>query len=259
MTFACATGFALPDGVTTLEIGARAPAFDLPGADGQRYSLEDFSGAEVLVVVFTCNHCPTAQAYEDRLIALHADYAPRNVAVVAISPNDPLAVRLDELGYSDVNDSLEDMKLRAQERGFRFPYLYDGETQAVSRAYGPVATPHVFVFDRDRILRYTGRIDDSERADRIQRRDTRDAIDALLGGQPVSDPVTRVFGCSTKWSDKRASAEESLRKWNSESADLKRVGADELRAICANASGDGKLRVINVWATWCGPYRGQSR
>ena len=134
----------------TLKIGSPAPDFSLPGVDGKTYTLESFKDADILVLVFTCNHCPTAQAYEDRIKQLAADYRDRKVALVAISPNDPLAVRLDELGYSDLSDSFEEMKTRAKDRGYNFPYLYDGENQKVSLAYGPVATPHVFIFDRAR-------------------------------------------------------------------------------------------------------------
>src|SRR5262249_49382189 len=116
--------WAEPPGFKTLEIGAPAPDFALPGVDDRTYRLSDFASARVLVVIFTCNHCPTAQAYEDRILKLHADYQDRGVALVAISPNDPRAVRLDELGYTDLGDSLDDMKLRARHRGFKFPYLY---------------------------------------------------------------------------------------------------------------------------------------
>ncbi len=104
---------AAPGGVATLQIGASAPDFELPGVDGKTYRLSDFAAAKVLAVVFTCNHCPTAQAYEERLIQLHVDFKDRGVALVAISPNDPLAVRLDELGYTDVSYSLEEIKIRA--------------------------------------------------------------------------------------------------------------------------------------------------
>src|SRR5262245_58656704 len=110
-----------------LAIGAAAPDFDLPGVDGRRHTLKEFAKAKVLMIVFTCNHCPTAQAYEERIIKLQADYAPKGVALVAISPNDPAAVRPDELGFTDLGDSLDEMKVRAKERGFKFPYLYDGE------------------------------------------------------------------------------------------------------------------------------------
>ena len=189
-----------PPGFHSLQIGESAPGFELPGTDGRTYSLSDFATSPVLMVIFTCNHCPTAQAYEPRIVQLHADYKDRGVALVAISPNDPQAVRLDELGYSDLGDSLDEMKIRAVQRGFQFPYLYDGETQAVSAAYGVLATPHVFIFDGDRKLRYQGRIDDSE-VKTVTSHDARNALDALLAGKPVPVEKTRVFGCSTKWSE----------------------------------------------------------
>jgi thiol-disulfide isomerase/thioredoxin len=181
---------------------------------------------------------------------LHADFKDRGVALVAISPNDPLAVRLDELGYTDVSDSLEDMKIRAKDRGFAFPYLYDGETQVVSRAFGVLATPHVFIFDADRRLRYQGRIDDADVGE-VKSHDTRNAIEALLAGQPVRVATTRVFGCSTKWSDKRPSAVESLAKWNAEEVSVQTIDAAGVRKLVQNDSPN--LRLINVWATWCVP------
>ncbi len=234
-----------------LAIESRAPDFKLPGVDGKQYSLADFADAKVLVVVFTCNHCPTAQAYEERLARLADDYRKRGVAVVAISPNDPLAVRLDELGFTDVGDSLDDMKIRAKDRAFTFPYLYDGETQKVSRAYGPVATPHVFVFDSERRLRYNGRIDDSAKESNVTSNDAKAAIDAVLTGERVPTETTKTFGCSVKWSDKRDSARESLQKWDQEQAALETIDAAGVKELAANNS--KKLRVINVWATWCGP------
>ena len=241
---------AAPGGVTTLQIGASAPDFELPGVDGKTYRLADFAGAKVLVVVFTCNHCPTAQAYEERLIKLHAETKDRGVALVAISPNDPLAVRLDELGYTDVGDCFEDMKIRAKDRDFKFPYLYDGETQKTSRAYGVLATPHVFIFDAARRLRYVGRIDDSD-VRQVTSHDARNAIEALLAGSPVPVEQTRVFGCSTKWSDKRASAKESLAKWDAEPVALESISEEGVKSLVRNEG--EKLRLINVWATWCGP------
>src|SRR5438445_6036107 len=145
----------------TLPLGAAAPDFKLPGVDGRDYSLADFAQAKILVVLFTCNHCPTAQYYEPRVKQLASDYKDKGVALVAIMPNDPKSVRLDELGWTDLSDSFAEMKLRAQERGYNFPYLYDGDTEAVSRAYGPAATPHAFVFDAARKLRYVGAMHDS--------------------------------------------------------------------------------------------------
>jgi peroxiredoxin len=237
--------------IPTLALGASAPDFDLPGVDGRRYTLRDFASAKLLVMIFTANHCPTAQAYEERMRKLHEDYAGRGVAVVAVSPNDPLALRLDELGYTDVQDRLEDMVVRAKDRGFRFPYLYDGETQAMSREYGPVATPHVFVFDAERKLRFVGRVDDSENPARVKTHDTRAAIEALLAGRPVPVAQTKVFGCSIKWSEKRGSVQEALEQWAREPVGVENVDAAGLRALAANDS--NKLRLINVWATWCGP------
>jgi peroxiredoxin len=245
-----------------LEIGAVAPDFDLPGVDGKNHRLQDFAAAKVLVVLFTCNHCPTAQAYEERVIQMYADYKDKGVALVAISPNDPLAVRLDELGYTDLSDSLEEMKTRAKDRGFAFPYLYDGETQKASRAYGALATPHVFIFDQSRKLRYEGRIDNDEKKknqpkpEKVVSHDARNAIDALLAGKPVPVARTNVFGCSTKWADKREDAKRSLEKWDREPVALETIDAAGVKAMAANETKEGekpKLRLINVWATWCAP------
>jgi peroxiredoxin len=235
----------------TLPIGSAAPDFHLPGVDGKTYSLKDFAGAKLLVVVFTCNHCPTAQAYEDRIIKLNADYKDKGVALVAIQPNDPLAIRLDELGYTDLSDSFDEMKIRAKQRGYAFPYLYDGATQTTAAAYGVVATPHVFIFDSDRKLRYEGRIDDSD-IHAVHSHDAANAIDALLAGKPVPLATTHVFGCSTKWASKRDDAKAALAKWDTETADLKPIDAAGVAALAKNAD-SGRLLLVNVWATWCGP------
>ncbi len=239
-----------PDGFVKLNIGDAIPSFDLPGVDLKNHDLGDYADAKVMMVVFTCNHCPTAQAYESRLNQIYDDYHNRGVAVVAISPNDPQAVQLDELGYSDLGDTLEDMKIRAKEAGFKFPYLYDGENQKVSLSFGVLATPQVFIFDADRKLRYKGRIDDSEEGN-PKSHDARNAIDALLDGKPVPVATTKVFGCSTKWFTKRDSYQQVLAKWDKEPVSLKQVDIDELKAIAANDT--EKLRLVNVWATWCAP------
>lgn len=236
--------------VVQLAIGATAPEINLPGVDGKTYKLENFKDAKLLVVIFTCNHCPTAQAYEERIIKMHADYKDKGVALVAISPNDAIAVRLDELGYTDVGDSFEDMKYHAQRRGFKFPYLYDGETQRVSTDYGVLATPHVLIFDQERNLRYNGRIDDGEITP-VKSHDARNAIDALLAGKPVPVEKTRVFGCSTKWADKRPDAEKALAKWNAEPVTLDDIDAAGLKALIANKSEN--YRLIDVWGTTCAP------
>jgi len=234
-----------------LEIGAQAPDFDLPGVDGRNYRLSDFAKADVLVIIFTANHCPTAQAYEGRIVQLASDYKYKGVTVVAISPNDPLAVRLDELGYSDMGDSFEEMKIRAEERYFNFPYLYDGRTQDVSRAYGPVSTPHAFVFDKERKLQYTGAIDNNEDPSKVKKNLVRDAIDALLEGREVAIKKVKTFGCSIKWADKRKSVEQALRQWAKEPVEVNLIDAKGVRELMKNDS--GKLRLVNIWATWCGP------
>ncbi len=239
-----------PPGFKTLEIGDAAPDFKLPGVDGKDYSLADFAKSKLLAVLFTCNHCPTAQAYEDRILQLHADYKNKGVALVAISPNDARAVRLDELGYTEYGDSLDDMKKRAKDRNFEFPYLYDGDTQKTSLAYGVLATPKIYLFDQDRKLRYVGRIDDSD-VKTVTSHEARNAIDALLAGKPVPVETTRTFGCSTKWSDKRAEAVKWLERADAEPVSLKPIDETDLARLAKNET--DKLLVVNLWATWCGP------
>ena len=242
---------ASPQKIETLKIGAKAPNFNLIGVDGKKHKLSDFNKSDILVIVFTCNHCPTAQAYEERIKQLAADYKSKGVALVAVSPNDPQAVRLDELGYSDLSDSLEEMKIRAKDKKFNFPFLYDGDKQNVSQSYGPVSTPHVFIFDKQRILRYVGRVDDSEKLDRVKSHDTRNAIEALLAGKEVSVQTTPTFGCSIKWSDKRGSVKKAFEAWAKEAVTIEPVDPNGVKEIVKNSS--DKLRLINVWASWCAP------
>ena len=172
-----------------LPIGSPLPAFDLPGIDGKNHKSSEYASSRLLAVVFESNHCPVSQLYEARIEKLHEEYGRKGVAFVAINPNNPKAVRLDELGYTDVTDSLPEMKLRAQARGISWPYLYDGDTQATSMKFGAVATPHLFIFDQERKLRYQGRIDDNQREELVKVHDARNALDALLAGRPV--PVAR--------------------------------------------------------------------
>jgi peroxiredoxin len=236
----------------TLEIGREAPDFKLPGIDGKLYSLKDFKDRKILVIIFTCDHCPTAQSYEDRIIKLVDDYSGRGIGFLAISPNDPQAIRLDELGYTDLGDGLEDMKIRASYKHFNFPYVYDGETQETSKKYGPVATPHVFIFDRDRKLRYTGRIDDSEEGVTAEtKHDTRNALDAMLAGEPVPVEKTKTFGCSIKWSDKREATQKAFERILQEEVPLEEIGVEGVKSL--TGENPEKLTLINVWATWCGP------
>ena len=256
LLFSCALilsfNSALVDEPKTLALGAKAPDFRLPGTDGKTYSLASFAKAKVLAIIFTCNHCPTAQAYEDRMIQLVKDYSSKGVAVVAISPNDPNAVRLDELGYTDMGDSFDEMKLRAKHKGYNFPYLYDGKTQSTAKAYGPVATPHVFIFDKERKLRYQGRIDDVEKPTKTPNSlDTRAAIDALLNNSEVSVASTKVFGCSIKWAEKESLTNKEDEEWAKRTVSVEMIDENGIKELIKNSS--GKLRLINVWATWCGP------
>ena len=234
-----------------LSIGAAAPDFCLPGIDDKTHCLAEYSSAKVLVIAFTCDHCPTAQLYESRIKQLAADYQDRGVVLVAIQPNNPNAVRLDEMGYTDVGDSFEEMKIRAAYRHFNFPYLYDGKDQKVARAYGPAATPHLFIFDAERKLRYKGRVDNNPRENLVTRRDARMAIDAILAGKPVAVAKTPSVGCSTKWIYKEEGRKQELAEIEGKPVTLHSATVNDFKALRKNSS--GKLRLVNFWATWCQP------
>ncbi|MGA2427127.1 MAG: redoxin family protein [Candidatus Acidiferrum sp.] len=233
-----------------LALGSPAPDFSLPGVDGIIHRLADYAASPILVVVFTCNHCPIAQMYEQRIQQLETDYRDRGVAVVAIQPNDPKALRIDELDSSDMSDTLDEMKIRVAYKHLHYPYLYDGETQSVARAYGPQATPHVFIFDKERKLRYEGRMDNSYRMEQVKSQDARNAIDALLANHEVPVQKTGVFGCSTKWQEKEASRIESLRKIEEQPVKLEMATAADLKTLRENRT--KHMLLVSFWATWCG-------
>jgi peroxiredoxin len=236
---------------SALAIGASAPDFSLPGVDGKTYKLSDFNDSKVLAIVFLCNHCTESQLYESRIQKLTNDFKGQGVAVVAIQPDNPESVPVEDLAYSDVGDSLAEMKVRAAFRHFTFPYLYDGDTQKVARVYGPQALPYIFIFDKDRKLRYEGRVDDSVLESRVQHSYARDAISALLAGNTVATPHTEASGCPPRWIAKPAEIRAMQQKAEAEPVNLALVDAGGLTKLRTNPG--GKLMVVNFFATWCGP------
>jgi peroxiredoxin len=173
-----------------LKIGSRAPSFSLPAIDGKFYNLNTFADKKILIVIFSCNHCPYVQAYEDRIIAIQKEFEKDSVQVVAINSN-------DDNKYPD--DSFEEMKKRATDKNFNFPYLRD-ERQDVAKAYGATHTPQIFLFDANRKLKYEGKIDDNwQEPDKVKSKYLRDAITEVLAGKEVSVPETFSIGCTIKW------------------------------------------------------------
>jgi peroxiredoxin len=235
----------------SLKIGSKAPDFKLPGVDGRYHTLAEYSKAKALVVVFTCNHCPTAQAYEDRLIQLTKDYKPKGVEVVAISPNSPIAVLLEEQGYTEYDDDFESMVLRAKDKNFNFPYLYDGDDHKVSAQFGPIVTPHAYVFDKNQVLQYNGRIDAVEKPGKANSEDLRNAIDAVLAGKTPVLQTTKVFGCSTKWAWKTEWTKKVNSDWIKKEVTIQDLDKAGIAELLANKT--DKLLLVNVWASWCGP------
>jgi peroxiredoxin len=243
----------LPPDAHELKIGDSAPDFSLKGVDDKTYTLADFKSARLLMVVFLSNHCPYSHAAETRLLPFAAEMKSRGLDVVAINPNHPDAVRIDELGYSKYSDSFDEMKLYAKENHFTFPYLYDGETQATAKAYGCLATPHIFLFDQERRLRYMGRFDDSRFADpaTVTSSDGPNAVEALLSGKPVPVEVTKPQGCSTKWLSNKTEIAKIEEQWQHTPISVETIDASGVTALARNDT--KKLRLVNVWATWCAP------
>ncbi len=178
---------------TGYNVGDKAIDFKLKNVDGKMVSLADYKDAKGFIVVFTCNHCPVAKAYEDRVIALNAKYASQGYPVIAINPTDPS--KIDE-------DSYANMQQRAKDKNYTFPYLVD-ETDNVSHTYGATRTPHVFVLQKsgsDYLVKYIGAIDDnSDDASAVKVKYVEDAVNSLLAGKPISTPSTKAIGCGIKW------------------------------------------------------------
>lgn len=241
------------EGIRDLKIGETAPDFALPGIDGKTHRLADYKDGKLLMIFFTSNHCPTSHGADARLKKFLANTRPRGLTFVAINPNHPDGLSIDELGYSKYNDGFEDMKKYAADRGFDFPYLYDGDSQSTAKAYGCLATPHVFIFDAERKLRYKGRFDDSpyESEATVKSPDARNAVEALFAGQPVAVPITKPHGCSTKWIAKKSGIAEKMQKWDSTPVDIEPIDAAGVAAL--RRGGTKNVRLFNVWATWCAP------
>jgi thiol-disulfide isomerase/thioredoxin len=237
--------------VITLSIGDPLPEFSLPDVNGNWVSSGDFADAKILTIVFLSNHCPTAQAYEDRIIDYTEEYREKGVQVLVIMPNSSKGLLLEECAYSDMNDSYEEMKIRARDKHYNFPYLYDGDNHKVSLLFGPAATPHVFVFDQDRKLQYVGRIDAHEKPGSGHAEDLRNATDALLQGRLPELQETKAFGCSVKWAWKLEWTNKVNSDWENTPVKLDSINLDGVAELVKNPT--KKLLLINVWATWCAP------
>jgi peroxiredoxin len=235
-----------------MKIGTHIPDFTLPGAGGKPHSLKEWANAKYLLLVFECNHCPESQNYESRIGQLYKDYKGKGVQLVAINPNDPASVRLSELGYTDVEDSLPEMKIRKADRHITWPYLYDGETQNVATKLGVIATPQVFIFDQDRNLRFEGQIDNNQSPGLVTSNDTRYALEELLAGKQVTTTDTPVHGCSTKWKSRLLgsdSREAEMTNIHAEPVTLETVDEAGLKELKANNT--GKVLVVTFWSAKC--------
>jgi thiol-disulfide isomerase/thioredoxin len=229
-----------------LALGESLPAFSLTGTDGAVHTPADWKSSKVLVVTFLCNHCTESQVYEGRLNAMAQSFADKGVAVIAIQSSNPKAITDKDLAWSDVGDSLDDMKERATFRKFRFPYLYDGDTGKIAQAFGATMAPSVFIFDKDRKLRYTGSIDSDPANGPATVHSAADAVEALLTDKPVAVGTTKATGCKL-----RLGPQNGIPTQDNGSVSVALASAETLSKLRHNPT--GKLLLVNFYATWCGP------
>ena len=238
--------------VKTIAIGAQAPDFKLEGTDGKTYTLDSFKDSKYLVLSFTCNHCPDAIAARSKMSRFAADYKDKGVQVVAISSAAPEGVMIWENAFSKYDDDFESMKVVHEVEKLQHPYLYDGETQETSMAYGAVASPHVFILGPERKVIYQGHFDDGKRDPGPAKKNTVvDNIDLLLAGKPLTETKTRVFGCSTKWKWKTDLVEKDETRWQGFPVSVDALDAATAKQLAANPT--KKYRLVNLWSTSCAP------
>lgn len=236
-----------------IEQGTTAPEFELINVDGKKYTLADIKGEKATAVIFTTNHCPDAIAAFGRIETLVDQFTPQGVGFVAINSNSPEGLHPPELGWTVYDDSFEHMKLIAADRALNLPYLYDGDTQEVAKAYGAIATPHVFIFDADLKLKYNGRIDDGRRSLGLaEKNEARDALTAILAGKEPEVTKTRPIGCTTKWKEKAENVAKEDAKWKAQPVTVETADAATIARLAANKGRKG-FRLFNVWSTTCGP------
>lgn len=242
-----ASSVSLSGQVAQLQIGQLAPDFKLKGIDNKIYTLNDFSTYRILVIIFTCNHCPTTQAYEERINQLVNNFQKTGVGFVAIMPNYPDAVLWEELAYSDIGDRFDDMKKRAEEGKYTYPYLYDGDGQKVAKNYGISVLPHTMVFDEERKLRYSGWIDNVENPYVTPgSKDCQNAIEALLEGKDIKENETKSFGCLVKWESDTAWKTKVDADWAQRNISIKEINTTGIKKFTGNYTEN--LLLLYFWS-----------